>query len=210
MRYIEWNPIRGCSFVSPGCANCAGLAAADEGLKSGRKWSGVTRQDASQAALPDGLPATCAIFVCNHGDLFHEATPDAWISEVFATMERNPHHHFQVLTKRAARMRTYVVARYGGVAGPPHIALGVSAERQEELDDRGADLTATPGLVRYVTLYPLLGEIDLSRVLDSVVMVSAGDEPQRRADPAWFASAERQCAARGVPFIRAALLGEAA
>lgn len=209
MRLAEWNPIRGCSAISPGCANCAGLAGAASDLTDGRAWSGATRLDEQEFAALEGLIGPRAVFVCTHGDLFHEATPEAWIDRVFAAMEARPDLAFQILTKRADRMRDYSAARYRDVPAPAHLAFGISAERQRELDARGAALAEVPARVRYVTLYPLLEAVDLARVLPFVALVGAGGEPKRPADPAWFASAAEQCAAAGVAFARAGLVGSA-
>lgn len=116
-----WNPVTGCSVVSPGCTNCYAMRLAGGRLqhhpsraglttpsKAGPVWNGQVRLN--EAMLTDPLRWTRPrrIFVCAHGDLFHEAVPDAWIDQVFAVMALAPHHTFQVLTKRAYRMRAYI------------------------------------------------------------------------------------------------------
>lgn len=210
MRMLAWRPIIGCSFASTGCANCTALKGAPADLtRRGKGWTGETRLVPEVLDVPRRAEAPTAWFVCEHGDLFHAATPDDWIDRVFDVMEACPRHSFQILSKRAARMGAYLAARYGGRTAPAHLAFGVSAERQRELDARAPVLRAAPVAVRFVALYPLLGPVDLTGHLAGLAMVQAGDEAQRPADPAWFAAAERQCRGAGVPFVRAGLLDAA-
>lgn len=191
-----WNPVTGCSVVSPGCTNCYAMKLAGTRLrhhpsrrgltqpsKAGPVWTGEVRLNAHWLDQPLQWRQPRRIFVCAHGDLFHEAVPDAWIDRVFAVMALAPQHTFQVLTKRAERMREYMTA-----AGPrvlklqvtahpasyhelhtgdrpawplPNVWLGVSAEDQTRADERIPHLLATPAAVRFVSLEPLLGPIDI-------------------------------------------------
>lgn len=130
------------------------------------------------------------VFVCSMTDLFADFVPDDWIDRMFAVMALCPQHTFQILTKRPARMREYLstapdagsdracdiyIAAQGialaqklnrGIGQWPYdnVWLGVSAERQAEADQRIPDLLATPAAVRFVSLEPLLGPIDLERL----------------------------------------------
>lgn len=201
-----WNPITGCSIVSPGCTNCYAMKLAGTRLrhhpsragltkdsKAGPVWTGDVRLNEQWLLQPLRWSRPRAIFVCAHGDLFHESVPDEWIDRVFAVMALSPQHTFQVLTKRSARMRDYLcemthgpasrmesflsrrlpddrmvfdalVAAHGTlVEWPlPNVWLGVSAERQQEADERIPDLLSTPAAVRFVSAEPLLGPIDLT------------------------------------------------
>lgn len=121
-----WNPIVGCAVVSPGCTNCYAMKMADrlEAMGTLPHYAGTTRKTkagpvwtgklalAPERTLLEPLrrkkPTTW--FVNSMGDLFHESVPDAWIDKVFAVMALAPQHIFQVLTKRAARMRAYLPA----------------------------------------------------------------------------------------------------
>lgn len=116
-----WNPTTGCSVVSPGCTNCyamrlAGTRLRDHpsragltiGGKAGPVWSGQVRLNEDWLDQPLRWRRSRRIFVCAHGDLFHEAVPDEWIDKVFAVMALAPRHTFQVLTKRSGRMRAYM------------------------------------------------------------------------------------------------------
>lgn len=119
-----WNPITGCSIVSPGCTNCYAMKLAGtrlrhipsrQGLtvdtKAGPVWSGEVRLNEDWLTLPLQWRRPRRIFVCAHGDLFAENVPDEWIDKVFAVMALAPQHTFQVLTKRASRMRSYFEGR---------------------------------------------------------------------------------------------------
>jgi protein gp37 len=116
-----WNPVTGCSVVSPGCTNCYAMRLAGTRLKhhpsragltidtkAGPVWNGQVRFNAEWLTQPLRWKRPRRIFVCAHGDLFHEDVPDEWIDKVFAVMALAPQHTFQVLTKRAARMREYL------------------------------------------------------------------------------------------------------
>jgi len=115
-----WQPITGCSLESPGCTNCYAMKLAGGRLrhhpsraglttmtKAGPVWNGQVRFNEQWAIQPLGWSKPKRIFVCAHGDLFHENVPDEWIDKVFAVMALAPWHTFQVLTKRSARMREY-------------------------------------------------------------------------------------------------------
>lgn len=121
-----WNPITGCSVVSPGCTNCYAMRLAGTRLKhlpsragltvdskAGPVWTGKVRLNRQWLDQPLRWKRPRRIFVCAHGDLFAEGVPDEWIDPVFAVMALASRHTFQVLTKRAARMRAYVSALPG-------------------------------------------------------------------------------------------------
>ncbi|MBL4768005.1 MAG: phage Gp37/Gp68 family protein [Rhodobacteraceae bacterium] len=118
-----WNPIVGCSIVSPGCTNCYAMKMANrlshnpatpqyhgtiQPSRKGPVWTGKVAfaEKAFLEPLKRRKPTT--YFVNSMGDLFHEDVPDAWVDRVFAVMALCPQHTFQVLTKRADRMREYM------------------------------------------------------------------------------------------------------
>jgi protein gp37 len=116
-----WNIITGCSLASPGCTNCYAMKLAGTRLKDhpsragltrevngNHVWTGEVRFNEKWLTQPLQWTRPRMIFVCAHGDLFHEDVPDAWIDKVFAVMALAPQHTFQVLTKRSARMRDYL------------------------------------------------------------------------------------------------------
>lgn len=196
-----WNPVRGCALVSPGCTNCyamkqahrfSGKGGAYEGLtklrkKGGPVWTGKGRVPAEMLDAPLHWRKHRRVFVNSMSDLFFEKFTVAEIVKVFAVMAACPQHTFQVLTKRAARMRDVVssiedavteageelAAEHGwchaneGAAWPlPNVWLGVSAENQEYADERIPDLLSTPAAVRFVSYEPALGPVDFGSYLD--------------------------------------------
>ena len=216
-----WNPVTGCRKVSPGCKHCyaEGVAlrfwhhqyvhtvergfipvkayAADALTGTLRKFTDVmTHEDRLLEPLSWKKPAR--VFVNSMSDLFHEDVPDAFIDQVFAVMARAKRHTFQVLTKRADRMRAYVAhadVRWRvaceeerlnwaeDVADDvdmsdvdlehwplPNVWLGVSVEDQKRANERIPLLLQTPAAVRFISAEPLLGPLDLED------LVMPGDE----------------------------------
>lgn len=194
-----WNPITGCTVHSPGCTNCYAMKLAGTRLKhipsragltkpskAGPVWTGEVRFIEEWLTQPLRWKRPRMIFVCAHGDLFHEAVPDEWIDQIFAVMALCPQHTFQVLTKRSDRMREYFSGGrwgwrvmeakkpfdadhrpgFGGIlettnGALPNVWLGVSVEDQTRADQRIPDLLATPAAVRWISAEPLLGPVDL-------------------------------------------------
>lgn len=116
-----WNPITGCSVISPGCTNCYAMRLAGTRLKhhpsregltapsnAGPVWNGKVRLNRQWLYQPMEWKSPRMIFVCAHGDLFHEDVPDDWILDVFTIMAIAHQHTFQVLTKRADRMQDFL------------------------------------------------------------------------------------------------------
>ena len=199
-----WNVVNGCSVVSPGCTNCYAMRLAGtrmrshptrQGLtmpsKAGPVWTGEVRFVEQLLDQPLRWAKPRMIFVCAHGDLFHEAVPDEWIDRVFAVMALAPQHTFQCLTKRPARMRAYLAskarvgdgdlcrainripahigARPGILVLPlPNVWLGTSVEDQRRADERVPILLDTPAAVRWISAEPLLGPVDLARYLGDI------------------------------------------
>ena len=187
-----WNPITGCSVVSPGCTNCYAMQLAGTRLKhtpsregltkcvnGNHVWNGEVRLNENTLDQPLKWKRPRKIFVCAHGDLFHENVPFEWIDKVFAIMALCPHHTFIVLTKRAARMREYIkdkrdlvtifgvgrIFEYQKVWPLQNLWLGVSVENQETANERIPVLLDTPAAVRFISAEPLLGAINLQMLV---------------------------------------------
>lgn len=196
-----WNPITGCTVLTPGCTNCYAMRLAGTRLrnhpsrrgltkmsKAGPVWNGEVRLNDYWLDQPLKWKRPRRVFVCAHGDLFHESIPDEWIDKVFAVMACAGNHTFQVLTKRPKRMcdavarigkpinildrqarlmgRTLKFEGLGLVPWPlPNVWLGVSAERQIEADERVPLLLQTAAAVRFVSAEPLLEAIDFGRIV---------------------------------------------
>jgi protein gp37 len=191
----SWNPIVGCTEISPGCANCyaARLAATrlrstpqyknlatmtlDKGdfeLKDRKpRWNGQVRFLPERLEEPLHWRKPRRIFVCDMGDLFHESVQDKWIRRIWDIMASCQQHTFQILTKRATRMRQWVNERYGDDFDPdreasgvsfaplPNVWLGVSVENQHFADERIPLLLQTPAAVRWISAEPLLGPVKM-------------------------------------------------
>lgn len=197
-----WNPVTGCTLVSEGCRHCYAAQLAATRLKTHPSREGLARLNAQGEAKFTGevrlneqwldeplrWQRPRRIFVCAHGDLFHEAVPDEWIDRVFAVMALAPRHTFQVLTKRPERMRDYMARRDNRDRVPaldyavlmactgrwstpaidlrggwplPNVWLGTSVEDQATADARIPALLDTPAVVRFVSAEPLLGPVSL-------------------------------------------------
>ena len=109
-----WNPVVGCSEVSPGCANCYAREAARSRrlqqfpqYQTVKAWNGTVEFVESQLLKPVSWKSPQMIFVCSMADLFHNNVPDEWIDKVMAIAAICPRHTFQILTKRPERMRAY-------------------------------------------------------------------------------------------------------
>lgn len=181
-----WNVVNGCSVTSPGCKHCYAMKQAHrvecrrgltEKTAGGMVWTGEVRLNEKLLDQPLRWRRPRRIFVCAHGDLFHPEVPDAWIDAVHVVMRDCPHHEFQILTKRSARMRAYYAALpqrqrdfacHSGLdfldLPLPNVWLGVSVEDQQRADERIPDLLATPAAVRFLSCEPLLGPVDLTQV----------------------------------------------
>lgn len=188
-----WNPVRGCSRISPGCQNCYAevIAArfsktgqAYEGLayrnESGAHWTGRTVFIEKMLDWPLHQRKAQRIFVNSMSDLFHESVSITHQTDIFEVMAKCPHLTFQVLTKRAdlmmSRMKEIgvgVAYRLGQQRTPnfwplPNVQLLVSIENQETADERIDFLVRTKASVRGLSVEPLLGAIDLRRHLTSL------------------------------------------
>jgi protein gp37 len=163
-----WNPVTGCSKVSPGCEHCYAEAVSHRFGWTTQPWT--LRNAAANVQLhPERLmhplrwQAPRKVFVNSMSDLFHPAVPDAFLNEVFAVMAEASHHIFQVLTKRPERMRDFMQDVWTGQHEPlPNVWLGVSCEDQRRADERIPLLLQTPAVVRFLSCEPLLGPVDLT------------------------------------------------
>lgn len=145
------------------------------------------------------------------GDLFHEYIPFELVDVVYKIMARCPQHTFIILTKRALRMRAYYqyVARLGKVevcelVPPENLWVGVTAETQASAESRIASLLHIPAKVLFVSVEPMLGEIDISVYLHDLDWVICGGETgagARPMHPDWVRYLRDQCVAADVPFF---------
>ena len=224
-----WNPIRGCSRVSEGCRNCYAVRIAArfsgpqiKGATIKRElvsepfylfatqnpphWTGKVELIESKLDEPLHWRKPQRVFVNSMSDLFHEALPFTVIKRVFDVMVLAPQHEYQILTKRAQRLREFSewYAMQTADPIPAHIDLGVSVEDQPNADIRIPELlkAVTRGR-RFVSYEPALGPVGFASLpgLDWLIVGGESGPGARPFDLAWMRSARDQCAATGVAFF---------
>jgi protein gp37 len=196
-----WNPVTGCTKVSPGCKHCYAERMAERlqamGQANYRNGFALTLQP-QMLELPLQWKKPQTIFVNSMSDLFHDEVPLAYIQRVFEVMARASWHRFQVLTKRAERL-----AEVSGVVDwPDNVWMGVSVENADYVD-RIECLRRTGARVKFLSLEPLLGplaRLDLSGI-DWVIVGGESGPGARPMDPAWVTDIRDQCRCAGVAFF---------
>ncbi|WP_424664331.1 DUF5131 family protein [Candidatus Binatus sp.] len=196
-----WNPVTGCTKVSPGCKHCYAerLARRLHAMGNPRyRNSFQTTLHSDQIDLPLKWRQPRRIFVNSMSDLFHDDVPDAFIERVFATMGRASWHVFQILTKRAERLAEMATQ----LQWPGNVWQGVSTESQEYVY-RIQLLRQVPAAVRFVSVEPMLGRIKRLplRGIHWVIVGGESGPNFRRIDPDWVREIRDQCLAAKVPFF---------
>jgi protein gp37 len=201
-----WNPIRGCTKISPGCAHCYAETFAERfrGVPGHPYEQGFDlRLVLEKLAEPLKWRVPKMVFVNSMSDLFHEDVPESYILQVVEVMLLANWHTFQVLTKRSERMRELLqtTLRHGALA--PQIWWGVSVENRRDGLPRVDDLRAAPAQTRFLSVEPLLedlGQIDLNGIHWMIVGGESGPGC-RPLEENWVTSVRDQCRAAGVPFF---------
>jgi protein gp37 len=201
-----WNPVRGCTKISPGCKHCYAERFSERfrGVKGHPFEQGFDlRLVPHKLGEPLRWSEPRMIFVNSMSDLFQDGVPLPYISRVVATMRLARWHTYQVLTKRAERTRELLSGPFREAASEEHIWWGVSVEDRKYGLPRIAELQAAPAAVRFLSVEPLLE--DLGTVpLDGISWVIVGGESGPGARPmkeSWVLSIREQCKAAGVPFF---------
>jgi len=195
-----WNPVTGCTKVSPGCAHCYAETFAERfrGVAGHPYESGFDlRLRPERLVLPLRWKKPRRIFVNSMSDLFHEDIPFAFILEVFEVMRAASWHQFQVLTKRPER----AAGLADKLPWPDNIWLGTSVENQRWIARIDA-LRSVPARLRFLSCEPLLGPLTLD--LRGIHWVIVGGESGPKARPMkveWARSIRDQCIRQGVPFF---------
>ncbi len=209
-----WNPVTGCTRVSPGCDHCYALTFAE-------RFRGVPNHPYEQGfdlklwpdrlELPLNWKKPRRIFVNSMSDLFHKDVPDDFILKVFNTMILANQHIYQILTKRPSRLvNTQLTEKItqsifrltGNSAWPVHIWLGVSVETSKYAW-RADALRKTPAFVRFISAEPLLGPLD-GLCLEGIQWLISGGESgpgHRYCDPNWVRSLRDRCQEAGVAYF---------
>jgi len=201
-----WNPVRGCSKVSPGCKHCYAERFAE-------RFRGVSGHPFEQGfdirLVPEKLldplrwKSPRKVFVNSMSDLFHENVPDEYIVSIAEIMHRADWHIFQILTKREERLERLLSGPLAAFAFDQHIWWGVSVENRKYGLPRLRALQRASAQIRFLSIEPLLedlGEFDLTGI--SWVIVGGESGPGARPmKPAWVRSIRDQCAQAEVPFF---------
>jgi protein gp37 len=196
-----WNPVTGCTKVSPGCKHCyaerLALRLQAMGNPRYRRGFDVTLHE-DQLDLPLRWKSPRRIFVNSMSDLFHDNVPESFIERAFEVMGRAHWHVFQVLTKRAERLRELAPR----LSWAPNVWQGVSVENSRYRDRIDA-LRAVPAAVRFLSIEPLLGplpELPLGGI--GWVIVGGESGPGHRPPRAeWIRDIRDQCVTAGVAFF---------
>lgn len=201
-----WNPVRGCTKLSPGCKHCYAQTFAERfrGVAGHPYELGFDlRTVPERLADPLKWSSPRMIFVNSMSDLFHDGVPEEYIERVCQVMSLAKWHTFQVLTKRSARLSKLLSSRLRRFAEMQHIWWGVSVENRKHGLPRIDDLRNTPAFVRFLSVEPLLeglGSLNLAGV--SWVIVGGESGPGARPIEAeWVRSIRDQCREARVPFF---------
>ena len=201
-----WNPVRGCSKISPGCANCYAQTFAERfrGTQNHPYEAGFDlRTVPEKLADPLKWKRPRRIFVNSMSDLFHPEVSDDYIFEVVEVMRKAHWHSYQVLTKRSERMRDMLNGLLLGASRLSHIWWGVSVENRRHGLPRINHLRATGAAIKFLSVEPLLEDLGVLN-LDGVDWVIVGGESGPRARPiaqSWVRSIRDQCHATSTPFF---------
>jgi protein gp37 len=201
-----WNPVRGCTKISPGCKHCYAETFAE-------RFRGVPGHPYEQGfdlrLVPEKLCEPLKwmtprmIFVNSMSDLFQDGVSDEYIETVAKVMVKANWHTYQVLTKRSQRMAQLLRGRLQFAAREKHIWWGVSVEDRKYGLPRIDDIRDVPASVRFLSVEPLLeglGKVNL----DGIHWVIAGGESGHGARPLneeWVTSLRDQCGLAGIPFF---------
>jgi protein gp37 len=196
-----WNPVTGCSKVSPGCAHCYAETFAE-------RWRGVPGHPYEQGfdlrLWPQRLEVPLrwrrprVVFVNSMSDLFHEDIPNDFVAQVFHVMVRAEQHTFQVLTKRQERLAELAPQ----LPWPRNVWMGVTIENRRFVH-RADALREVPAAVRFISAEPLLGPLERLDLTGIDWLIAGGESGprHRRIDPAWAAELRDRCQGEGVAFF---------
>lgn len=201
-----WNPMRGCTKVSPGCLHCYAETFAE-------RWRGVPGHPFEFGFDPRLVPEKlgdplrwCSprkIFVNSMSDLFHENVPDEYIVKVARVMVAANWHTYQVLTKRAERLQQLLKGALRFAAEQAHVWWGVSVENQAHGLPRIDRLREAPAQVRFLSIEPLLedlGQINLAGI-NWVIVGGESGPGARHMEAAWVRDIRSQCQVAGAAFF---------
>ena len=213
-----WNPVTGCTKISPGCANCYAER--------------ISKRLAGRCGYPEDDPFTVTfhperldeplkwrkpsrVFVCSMSDIFHDKVEPIQLGLILNTIKKCPQHTFMILTKRPEIMKDHFYSpMLNHFFGLKNLWLGVTAENQEQANKRIPVLLQIPAAVRFVSVEPMLSPVDISLwfvsgymepphddVLNLVICGGESGPGARPLHPDWARSLRDQCQGAGVPFL---------
>ena len=197
----SWNPVTGCTKISPGCKNCYA-----ERMANRLKMMGQPNYDNGfQVTLHEHVleypllwKKSQTIFVNSMSDLFHEKISDSFICKVFEIMKKASWHTFQVLTKRSQRLKEMS----SKIDWPQNVWIGVSVEN-EDYKYRIDDLRLIPAIVRFISFEPLIGPItstDFSNI-DWIIVGGESGPHSRPMNKEWVVQLKENCFLQNIPFF---------
>lgn len=206
-----WNPVTGCTKISPGCANCYIERTIPFRMNRRRFVRGTTGLilHGERLAHPARWRGPRLVFVNSLSDLFHDEIPDNFRRQVFDAMADTPRHTYQVLTKRPEQARDFLAAYYSGREPLANVWLGVSVE-SARFTWRADVLRETPARVRFISAEPLLGSLFIEAGqrrplrLDAIDWLIAGGESgpgYRPVELSWLREIRDACQQRDVAFF---------
>jgi protein gp37 len=201
-----WNPVRGCTKISSGCARCYAeiLAERFRGVPGHPYEYGFDlRLVPEKLTDPLRWPTSKMIFVNSMSDMFHEEVPDEYILAIAEVMRVANWHTYQVLTKRAERLRSLLRGKLRSLANAQHIWWGVSVENRSQGVPRINQLRESGASMAFLSMEPLVedvGDVDLTGMAWVIVGGESGPgaRPLRRE---WVCNIRRQCRRYKVPFF---------
>lgn len=196
-----WNPVTGCSKISPGCEHCYAkrMALRLQAMGQAKYAKGFeVSTHLKELRVPATWRKPSMVFVCSMGDLFHKDVPLEFLRQVFAVIKSTPQHTYQLLTKRSERLASIAP----DLQWPKNLWMGVTVENGDYVH-RIDDLAQVPAAVRFISCEPLLGPLS-HLPLDSIDWVIVGGESGPGARPmtsGWVRDIRDQCLSKGVPFF---------
>jgi len=196
-----WNPVPGCTKISPGCQRCYAERLSKRLKAMGqRNYMNGFRLALHEQALdiPLRWKQPRIVFVNSMSDLFHEGVPFEFVAKVFEVMAKASHHTFQVLTKRSERL----LDLGPHLVWPANVWMGVSIETADYLF-RADHLRQTEARVKFISFEPLLGPIRGLNLegIDWVIVGGESGPNARRMEPEWVREIRGACSAAKVPFF---------
>jgi protein gp37 len=201
-----WNPLRGCTKISPGCKHCYAETFAERfrGVKGHPYEQGFDlRLVPEKLAEPFHWSGPRTVFVNSMSDLFQPGVPDSYIEDVVNVMVEANWHTYQVLTKRSERLRDLLSTRLKLAAKHRHIWWGVSVEDRQYGLPRIEHLRAAPAAVRFLSIEPLLqdlGDFDISGI-DWAIVGGESGHGARSMELEWVERILKLCRSQNVDFF---------